>query len=144
MNTKTPIRKTKTPASRSAAKPAPAVVPTKRPTVAPASAKTGKSATAVQSKASPRKTAPRHAPVAPPVPAVPAGQSKQARLISLLQASPGATIDQMMTLTGWQAHTVRGTLSGVLRKKLGLNVTCVPSVDSGPRLYRILSTAARA
>lgn len=47
----------------------------------------------------------------------------------------------MMTLTGWQAHTVRGTISGVLRKKLGLNVTCVPSTEAGPRLYRIVSPA---
>ena len=65
------------------------------------------------------------------------GHSKQARLIAMLQRAPGATIDQMMALTGWQAHTVRGTISGVLRKKLGLNVNCQPSKDAGPRLYRI-------
>jgi hypothetical protein len=50
----------------------------------------------------------------------------------------------MMTLTGWQAHTIRGTISGVLRKKLGLNVTCTPSTDSGARLYRIVGASVSA
>jgi hypothetical protein len=44
----------------------------------------------------------------------------------------------MMPLTSWQAHTVRGTISGVLRKKLGLNVTCQAASDSGDRAYRIV------
>lgn len=68
--------------------------------------------------------------------------SKQTRLIALLKTTPGATIDQMMALTGWQAHSVRGTISGVLRKKLGLNVTCEPSADSNDRLYRIVGAVA--
>ncbi|MFM9917552.1 MAG: DUF3489 domain-containing protein, partial [Rhizobacter sp.] len=59
-------------------------------------------------------------PFVPPAPVEPIGTSKQARLISLLNAAPGATLEQMMSLTGWQAHTVRGTISGVLRKRLGL------------------------
>ena len=42
---------------------------------------------------------------------------------------------QMMTLTGWQAHTVRGMLSGSLRKRLGLNVR--HSMEEGVRVYRI-------
>jgi hypothetical protein len=49
----------------------------------------------------------------------------------------------MMTLTGWQAHTVRGTISGVLRKKLGLTVDCQPSSDSGEHLYRIVNSPVR-
>jgi hypothetical protein len=44
----------------------------------------------------------------------------------------------MMPLTSWLAHTVRGTISGVLRKKLGLNVTCQAASDSGDRAYRIV------
>ena len=50
--------------------------------------------------------------------------SEQARLISMLTAASGATLEQMMNLTGWQAHTVRGAISGVLRRRLGLNVVC--------------------
>jgi hypothetical protein len=74
--------------------------------------------------------------LAPP-PLESAGTSKQARLISMLSASSGATLEQMMTLTGWQAHTVRGTISGVLRKRLGLNVVCTGS--AGSRSYRIVT-----
>jgi len=141
MNTKTAIRKTKAPASRSAAKPAPATVPTKKPSTAPAPIKTGQSVLSNRSKVGPRKISPRVASTAPPVPVVPTGQSKQARLISLLQAAPGATIEQMTKLTGWQAHTVRGTISGVLRKKLGMNVASESVGDTGTRRYRIVGPA---
>ncbi len=41
----------------------------------------------------------------------------------------------MMALTGWQAHTVRGALSGSLRKRLGLDVQA--EVVDGLRVYRI-------
>jgi len=84
---------------------------------------------------------------APTVPATllpPVRHSKQARLIALLGSAPGATVDQMMKLTGWQAHTVRGTISGVLRKRLGLNVTCEAAAESGARLYRIIGAGASA
>jgi len=76
-------------------------------------------------------------PIVPPAPVEPVGTSKQARLISLLNAASGATLEQMMSLTGWQAHTVRGTISGVLRKRLGLNVVCAGS--AGSRSYRIVA-----
>ena len=46
-----------------------------------------------------------------------------------------------LTLTGWQAHTVRGTISGVLRKRLGLSVTCAASEGGGTRVYRIAAPA---
>jgi len=65
-------------------------------------------------------------------------------LIALLQAEPGATIDQMMALTGWQAHTVRGTISGVLRKRLGLNVACETPGAGGSRVYRIVGAGVSA
>lgn len=50
--------------------------------------------------------------------------SKQAHLIAMLQSEPGATMRKMRSLTGWQAHAVRGAISGALRKRLGLNVVC--------------------
>lgn len=63
--------------------------------------------------------------------------SKQARLIALLQRPKGASIEELTTATGWQIHSVRGVLSGVLRKKLGLNVTSAK--DGNTRVYRIAS-----
>ena len=81
-------------------------------------------------------------PIAPPAPVEPVGTSKQARLISLLNAASGATLEQMMSLTGWQAHTVRGTISGVLRKRLGLNVVCDAAEASDARRYRIVAVGA--
>jgi len=61
--------------------------------------------------------------------------SKQAKLIAMLQRNEGATIEQMAKAFGWQPHTVRGVLSGVLKKKLGLKVVSTDA-ESG-RVYRI-------
>ena len=72
---------------------------------------------------------------APPPLTVPEG-SKQSQLIELLRSPGGGTIDQLTTLTGWQPHSVRGVISGALRKRLKLNVTCEKSV------YRIVEAKA--
>jgi hypothetical protein len=79
-----------------------------------------------------------------PAPAASAGTSKQSRLIALLRAAPGATIEQMMKLTGWQAHTVRGAISGVLRKRLGLNVACAAAAPGEASVYRIVGAGVSA
>ena len=71
----------------------------------------------------------------PAVAAAPRGL-KQARLIEVLRSSSGGTIEQLTKLTGWQPHTVRGAISGALRKRLKLNVTCVNSI------YRIVEAQA--
>jgi hypothetical protein len=80
------------------------------------------------------------APAAAPTPAAEpvAPLSKQARLIAQLRSPEGATITALVKLTGWQPHTVRGTISGVLRKKLQLQVVCAPEGDAG-RVYRIVA-----
>ena len=62
--------------------------------------------------------------------------SKQATVIQMLQRPEGATIQQIMDATGWQAHTVRGTFAGAFKKKLGLNLTS-DKADGGERTYRI-------
>jgi hypothetical protein len=64
-------------------------------------------------------------------------QSKQSRVIAMLRSPPGATIDAMMKVTGWQQHSVRGFLSGVVRKRLKLNLSS-EKVD-GNRAYQIKS-----
>jgi len=65
--------------------------------------------------------------------------SKQSQLIALLQSPAGATIEQMTRATGWQPHTVRGTISGSLRKRLGLQVVC--GGEAGAGVYRIVAAA---
>lgn len=62
--------------------------------------------------------------------------SKLAEIVNAMKRPGGATIAQMMAGTGWQAHTVRGAISGMIRKKLGYNVVSERSAD-GPRAYRI-------
>jgi hypothetical protein len=72
--------------------------------------------------------------------ASPPPSSKQSQVITLLLGDGGASMPQLMTLTGWQSHTVRGMLSGSLRKRLGLNVRC--QREDGTRVYRIVPEAS--
>lgn len=62
--------------------------------------------------------------------------SKQAEVIRMLQRPEGATIAQICAATGWQAHTVRGTFAGALKKKLGLTITS-DKVQGAERVYRV-------
>ena len=48
--------------------------------------------------------------------------TKQAQIIAMLQRPEGATVAEMVEATGWLAHTVRGCISGTLKKKLGLPI----------------------
>jgi hypothetical protein len=63
--------------------------------------------------------------------------SKQSRVIAMLQSPAGATIVAMMKATGWQQHSVRGFLAGVVRKRLKLKLDS-KKVD-GNRVYQITS-----
>lgn len=67
--------------------------------------------------------------------------SKQALVIGLLQRPEGTTIAQIMEATGWQQHTVRGTLAGTLKKRLGLTITSAKEAG-GQRVYRIESATS--
>lgn len=62
--------------------------------------------------------------------------TKLATIIDAMRHPDGATIAQMMAGTGWQAHTVRGAISGMVRKRLGFEVFTEEGVD-GQRTYRI-------
>lgn len=63
--------------------------------------------------------------------------TKLAALVVALRRPQGATSLQLMLATCWQPHTVRGAISGMLRKKLGLNVVLAHN-DSGERVYRVV------
>ena len=63
--------------------------------------------------------------------------SKLAALVVALRRPQGSTSLQLMLATGWQPHTVRGAISGMLRKKLGLNVVLAHN-KSGERVYRVV------
>lgn len=69
--------------------------------------------------------------------------TKNAQVIAMLRDPTGTTIAAIMAATGWQPHSVRGFLAGVVRKKLGLNLVSDPG--DGGRVYRIVGdTAASA
>ena len=80
-----------------------------------------------------KKTARKRTPVAPAPPT-----SKKDAVIALLRRPSGATLNELMTATGWQAHSVRGFISGTLRKKIGLAVAATKS-PAGEHTYRLES-----
>ncbi len=67
--------------------------------------------------------------------------TKSAQVQALLQRRDGATIAEIQSATGWQAHSVRGFISGTVKKQLGLSVTSEKGNDGGRR-YRIAKTAS--
>jgi hypothetical protein len=64
--------------------------------------------------------------------------SKTAQVLDLLKQPGGVTSAELMKATGWQAHSVRGFLSGTVGKKMGLAVTSTKGED-GERRYFVKS-----
>lgn len=62
------------------------------------------------------------------------------KIVALMRRPKGASIDDLTKATAWQAHSVRGAISGTLRKKQGFNVVSEKSGDI--RFYRIADKAA--
>lgn len=89
--------------------------PRKRPT--PTTKRRGKKASASAS-----------APIKP--------NTKTALLVEMLSKPAGATLDDLVKKIGWQAHSVRGAISGTVKKKLGLTVTSATEEGRG-HVYRI-------
>lgn len=69
--------------------------------------------------------------------------TKTDTVLDLLRRADGASLPEISAATSWQAHSVRGFLSGTVRKKLGLNLVSVISAD-GVRRYTIAEAAAPA
>jgi hypothetical protein len=62
--------------------------------------------------------------------------SKTAKVLDLLKRSGGASLKELRKATGWQAHSVRGFLSGTLGKKMGFAVTSTKA-EEGERRYSV-------
>ena len=100
-------------------------VAARRAHVAPKKAKSAK-------KASPAKKAPKGHKKA----GTARDGSKAAKILDLLKRPEGATLKGLMKATDWQAHSVRGFLSGTIGKKMGLKVASTKNED-GERTYSI-------
>ena len=61
--------------------------------------------------------------------------TKAERITALLKAPPGASLRSIMALTGWQSHSVRGFISGQLKKRMGVEIQSFKR--NGERIYRI-------
>jgi hypothetical protein len=72
---------------------------------------------------------------ASPAAAGPKPKGKIASLVDLLRQPGGTTVEAMMAATGWQAHSVRGAVSGAIKKGLGLAV--VSEKTEAGRIYRL-------
>jgi hypothetical protein len=97
----------------------------RRGNVAPARAKSGR-------KASPANKARQRSKKAQVV----RDGSKTAKILDLLKRTGGATSKELVKATSWQAHSLRGFLSGVVGKKMGLAVTSTKGAD-GERSYSV-------
>ncbi|MDP2373281.1 DUF3489 domain-containing protein [Reyranella sp.] len=87
-----------------------------------------------------KKTAGKPAPGAKPAKRAPVGESgpktKLGQLEAMLRRPDGATIAQLSKALDWQVHSVRGAMSGALKKKQGLKITANKE-EGQERIYRI-------
>ena len=103
--------------------------------------KTAKKRTAARS-AAPSSNRPKHSNAGQKGTRVAAMQrgTKQSAAIDMLRSPGGATIAALTKATGWQSHSVRGFLAGVVRKRLKLDLES--AVVEGIRVYRITAEQA--
>jgi Protein of unknown function (DUF3489) len=106
----------------------------KRAHVAPEKAKSAPKAKTA--KAAPRANALKNAPKVAKKTGAARDGSKAAKIIDLLKRPNGATLAEIMKATNWQAHSVRGFISGSLGKKLGFTVVSAKR-ENGERVYSI-------
>jgi len=89
-------------------------------------------ATPAKRKAKAKAKAAKPGKAAPAEKPTPRTGTKQALMIDLLKRPEGATVEQIAAATGWQHHTIRGAISGALKKKLGLTVEATRTREVGP------------
>jgi hypothetical protein len=87
---------------------------------------------AVPAKRRARAKAAKPGKAAPVKKATPRAGTKQGLLIEMLKRPEGATVEQIAAATGWQHHTIRGAISGALKRKLGLTVDATRTREVGP------------
>ena len=80
-------------------------------------------------------------PDAAPKARTPREGTKQAKLIDMLRAPDGATVEEIASALEWRSHTVRGALAGALKKKLGLEVIS-ERVEGRGRIYHTTKPSA--
>ena len=85
-----------------------------------------------------KKTAARNNPSTKTSPTK--ARTKQDQLLALLRRPQGTTIEHAAKTLDWQPHSVRGVISGVLKKRLGLTITS--EKGDGGRIYRVASAEA--
>src|SRR5580704_10349192 len=116
MTTSIPQEQTKTPVPTAVKVPAKkARVAKRRAHVAPSKAKPARKATHARKPTTARRG------------------SKTAKILDLLKRPGGATLKELTKATAWQAHSVRGFLSGTIGKKMGLTITSAKAVDEERR-----------
>ena len=99
--------------------------------------KAAKTAAKGASKPTPQKKVARKGKSAEPkAPRV----TKERRVVDALSQPEGATLLELMEITGWQEHSVRGFISGAVKKKLGLTIERI--TEDGKTIYRIPSVPA--
>jgi hypothetical protein len=103
-----------------------------RPHVANMGARSGKKATPAKKADTGRKSAKPGKKAS----AEARSGSKTAKVLALLKRTGGASGKELMKATGWQAHSVRGFLSGVIAKKMGMTVKSVKT-ETGERRYSV-------
>jgi Protein of unknown function (DUF3489) len=94
--------------------------------------RTGADGAATPAKSKARAKAAKRGTVAPAGKPTPRAGTKQALMIEMLERPEGATVEQIAAATGWQHHTIRGAISGALKKKLGLTVETTRTREVGP------------
>ena len=139
---KIPARATKKAGAKPAVSASSVVRKQSRRVAAPARAATATTVREPSAGSRPRSGFTRKVPAAVTLDLSPAttiskqAKGKTALVANLIRRQDGASLADLMAATGWQAHSVRGMISGVLRKKQGIAVTLATGAD-GARIYRV-------
>lgn len=64
-------------------------------------------------------------------------QTKQSAVLALLRRPQGASIDEIIKVTDWQPHSVRGFFAGAVKRRLGLEVVSDKNAKTGERRYHV-------